>query len=222
MSKLFDKFPTVYYDVQYNNHGYRYLMTNILFRLKIFNDLKANATSYYEVQLTDKDTLEILAEKVYGNPEYHWIIALTNDMTDPLFDWPMEYSIYTKFLNSKYGSFANATNQIHHYECSIARKDDYSGKTDTISYNVDFSTYNAASKYAYTTYTLDSGITIEETIRYTAVTASEFEEAENEARRKIKVIRAEFLPQILAEFDQALTDAGVNNKPAFYRSLRAY
>lgn len=63
--------------------------------------------------MKDGETPEIVAEKVYGNPEYHWIIMLVNERFDYLADYPLTYDALLKYVEDKYG--AGNENATHHY-----------------------------------------------------------------------------------------------------------
>jgi len=216
MAEFFDKFPTIYYNTRGTGSSPRSLQTNLLTRLTMEASLKNNGTTYYNWQVDEGDTIEILAEKLYGNPEYHFILAWINDYTDPLFDWPYDYANFTNFINNKYGSRANSVAQIHHYELSIARKDLNTQTTLTIVHEIDANTYNTTSASAYIPYTLSNGSTVEETTTTEAVTAYDWEVSVNETKRQIKVLRNEYLGQALAEFDS------LQPKPSYYRGLKKF
>lgn len=223
MSNFFDKFPTISYDVQVLGNGYRQLYTNILFRLKVLNAVKANSLAYYDWQIAEKDTIEILAEKVYDNPELHWLIAYANDYSDPLFDWPRDYMTFSKYIDSKYGSQANAATQIHHRTLTILRTDLDTRTTSETTIHIDSTLYANTPSYQRDTFTLASGKTIEEVTTTAEVTAFDWEEAENEAKRSIKLIKPEYKGQIIEEFNAALTEAGgISGTPSYYRNLRDY
>lgn len=222
MSKYLDKFPTILYDIQKDGRGNRVLLTNTLFRLKIFDALKGVTSTYYEWFIEDSDTIEILAEKIYNDPECHWVIAYMNDMTDPLFDWPRDYSSFGKYIRSKYGSQATAMSQIHHYEMTTERKSLDDQVTDTMIIHIDKETFDNIPTYSYVTYTLQSGKTIEETIRTREVDCFEWEEKENEKKRTIKILKPDYISQVKQEFDEMLKKTNTNLIPEYYRSLRNY
>lgn len=103
MSKFFDLFPTVAYDINakkqlkyYNN------VTNVFFRLRVIREVLSNSTTYYEHLVKEGDTPEILADKVYGDTEAHWIILLANDILDPQYDWPLGYRDFRNYMYKKY------------------------------------------------------------------------------------------------------------------------
>ena len=76
----FKDFPKFLYDFKYDNTDQtkmsvvRDITRNIRFRKEVLE----NYTLYDEYDIKDGETPEIIAEKIYGNPEYHWIIMLVN------------------------------------------------------------------------------------------------------------------------------------------------
>ena len=44
----------------------------------------------------------MIAHKLYGDPELHWIILLVNDITDRYHQWPMSGGQFLDYLNDKY------------------------------------------------------------------------------------------------------------------------
>jgi hypothetical protein len=140
MGTFFDIFPKRPYDINREQYSNYVLTTDILFRLSFIKNVLENSTSYYEYTLTDEDRPEILAEKLYGNPEAHWIILLANDMIDPQYDWPLDYRSFLNYVTSKYGSVANAQTTIHHYEKKVINRDINTGKETTATYVIDYNT----------------------------------------------------------------------------------
>ena len=49
----------------------------------------------------------------YGNPNYDWVVALVNNMLNPLYDLPMSEAELRKHIESRYD---NPYYDIHHYE----------------------------------------------------------------------------------------------------------
>jgi hypothetical protein len=72
----------------------------------------ANIAVYDEYDIVDGETPEIIAEKIYGNPEYHWIIMLTNDRYDYIEDFPLSEPELVKVISDKY---PESEYDIHHY-----------------------------------------------------------------------------------------------------------
>jgi hypothetical protein len=89
-----------------------FLMKDITRNIRFRRDVLANVTVYDEYDIVDGETPEIIAEKVYGNAEYHWIIMLTNDRYDYRSDFPLTYVDLTRYVEDKYGEEAD---HVHHY-----------------------------------------------------------------------------------------------------------
>ena len=208
MSKFYNLFPKTRYNYDGNSYNNTKVMTNILFRIKIIDKIKNNVYTYYDVNVTDEDTMEILADKYYGNPEYHWIIALANDIIDPQYDWPLTSRVFTSYIKNKYGTIANAQTQIHHYEKRIVRTTLNGVYDDVIQ--IDADTFESIPEYSYEALSLSDNTTVEEVITTKSVTCYEYERDANEAKRKIKLIKKDYLNQILNEFKDIMEEQNPN------------
>jgi hypothetical protein len=90
-----------------------FLMTDITRNIRFRRDILSQITVYDEYDIIDGETPEIIAEKVYGNAQYHWIVMLTNDIYDYKSDFPLTQLALDKFVEDKYGVHAD---DVHHYE----------------------------------------------------------------------------------------------------------
>jgi hypothetical protein len=86
----FKDFPEFLYDFRYALNETKTAIVkditrNVRFRKEVLN----NIAVYDEYDIIDGETPEIIAEKIYGNPEYHWIIMLANQRYDYLTDFPL-------------------------------------------------------------------------------------------------------------------------------------
>lgn len=110
----FNNFPVIYYDFEITP-GNRTLMTitDITKNVRIRNALLANISLYDEYDIREGETPEIIAEKVYGNANYHWIIMLANQRYDYISDFPLPTYELEKFIEQKYG--VGNSYAIHHY-----------------------------------------------------------------------------------------------------------
>jgi hypothetical protein len=51
-------------------------------------------TIYDLYDIEDGETPDIISNKIYGKPTYHWLIMLVNQRFDYIKDWPMsEYEL---------------------------------------------------------------------------------------------------------------------------------
>lgn len=89
-----------------------FAMTDITRNIRFRRDILSQITVYDEYDIVDGETPEIIAEKVYGNSQYHWIVMLANDIYDYKTDFPLTQLALDKFVEDKYGDQADA---IKHY-----------------------------------------------------------------------------------------------------------
>jgi hypothetical protein len=112
----YNKAPTVVITPPYGNirkQTKAFALTDITRNIRFRKEILANITSYDEYDIVDGETPEIIAEKVYQNPEYHWIIMLANDMYDYRADFPLTQLQLERYVADKYGEYAD---DVHHYE----------------------------------------------------------------------------------------------------------
>lgn len=133
----FQKFPLTFYTLDDNKTVD--IVRNVFLRAVFTEELKNNYSLYDEYDIIDGETPEIVAHKIYGNSNLHWIILLLNDILDPRYDWILSQDNLFEYVKSKYGE-QNA-NAIHHYE--NAAGDTVNGNV-TITANL-FTNINAGS-----------------------------------------------------------------------------
>jgi hypothetical protein len=61
------------------------------------------------------DRPDIVSNKLYGNPNYDWIILIANDMYSVYDDWPKNSFDLDAFIIEKYGSIASALSTVKYY-----------------------------------------------------------------------------------------------------------
>lgn len=138
MANFFENFPKIQYDIQGKRRTNYDITTNIFFRIQFIRSILANISAYYEYLIKDDDTPEILAEKIYNDPEAHWIILLANDIVDPQYDWPLNTNDFKKYIINKYGSVENAKTTYHHYEKVIERIETLSDTLTETRFHIDY------------------------------------------------------------------------------------
>lgn len=72
------------------------------------------------ITIPDGFTIEQVADKYYGDPNYHWVIMVLNDIVDPRIEWPMNSWDLNKYCQTKYGS--DGMYEVHHYRTADANK----------------------------------------------------------------------------------------------------
>jgi hypothetical protein len=109
----FKNFDKIYYDFIVNGRTELSILTDITRNVRFRKEILANITSYDEYDIMDGETPEIIAEKVYGNPNYHWIIMLVNERYDYISDFPLNTYQLEQHIKAKYGD--DNAYDIHHY-----------------------------------------------------------------------------------------------------------
>ena len=100
MSNYFSYFPTVKHSLK--DDGSTVEVTNILKRFAFRDSVGGDVDNFYEHSIEEGDRPDILADKLYGNSNYAWIILLFNDMVDPIYEWPLFGQDFTNYITAKY------------------------------------------------------------------------------------------------------------------------
>ena len=176
----FSSFPIIPYG---STDGTVKNVTNLLRRVAIRTKVKSNAALYDTYNVKNGETPEIIADKLYEDPELHWVVLLINNVTDRYHDWPMSEQQFSTYVNEKYSN----PDGIHHYEISQESGDTTQKievyDPDLISSDTD----------AYTS--------------ATAITNREFEESEQDKKRKIRLLDPEFIDQFVDEFKNLMKES---------------
>ena len=172
----FSSFPVIPYDskgdLQFKD------VTNLLRRVGMRTKLKTNTFLYDTYSVKEGETPEMIAHKLYGDSQLHWIILLVNEITDRYHQWPMTGGQFLDYLNDKYSN----PDGIHHYETTQT-----SGDT-----KVKIEVENDVDEDAYT------GLT--------PITNREYEENEQDKRRQIRLVDPSFVEQFVDEFKKLMNE----------------
>tara|TARA_R100000008_G_scaffold33554_1_gene18956 strand:+ start:1924 stop:2451 length:528 start_codon:yes stop_codon:yes gene_type:complete len=171
----FDTFPVIPYD-SVGNYYFKNV-TNLLRRVGLRSKIKLNTLSFDTYDVKGGETPEIIAHKLYGDPELHWIIMIVNDITDRYHQWPMTTPQFLSYVNEKYSD----VNAVHHYEIEQTSGD----TTIKIDIGSDNTNYPSA----------------------TAITNYEYEEQEQDKRRKIRLLDPKFIDRFISEFNTLMNES---------------
>ena len=139
--------------------------------------VKSNALLYDTYDVKNGETPESLAFKLYGDAELHWVIMLLNDITDRYHDWPMTEAQFSQFVQDKYDN----VDGTHHYEISQS-----SGDT---SIKIDVGTSNTNYPSA------------------TLITNYEYEQSQQDSKRKIRLLDPSFVADFVEEFKSLMNES---------------
>ena len=108
----FDRFPLMAYDVK-GDKNYK-LLPDILRRVKLRAGIRSGTFLFDNYDVKDGEKPEDVAFKWFGDAEYHWVILMTNNVTDRYYQWPLSQPQFQEHIADKYG--AGNEDDVHHYE----------------------------------------------------------------------------------------------------------
>ena len=171
----FENIPVIPYDSV--GDGEFKDVTNLLRRVAVRAKVKLNTLLYDTYNVRSGDTPESIADKLYDDPQLHWVIMIVNNIVDRYHGWPMFGNQFLDYVNEKYSN-PSAT---HHYE--IAQS---SGDTSVkINIGTDNTDYPTA----------------------TAITNFEFEQTDQDNKRKIRLLDPRFTDDFVADFKELMKES---------------
>ena len=175
----FAKFPLMVYDIK-NNDNYK-LLPDILRRVKTRSAIAASLSLFDTYDVKSGERPEDIAFKWFGDAELHWVILMTNNVTDRYYDWPMNDAQFQEFLKDKYDN----PDGIHHYEITKSSgittpqgPNDYSHKVEVNSDEDDAS----------------------------SISNREYEEREQDRKRSIRLLDRRYLSTFIDEFNNLIAE----------------
>ena len=173
----FERFPNMIYDIK--NNGNFKLLPDILRRVKQRNAIKSGQFIFDAYDVRNGEKPEDIAYKWFGDAQLHWVILMTNDVTDRYYQWPMNDAQFEEFIADKYSN----PDAVHHYEVT---KD--SGRTTGQGPN-DYSHLVEVNS---------------DTDNAISISNREYEERIQDKNRSIRLLNQRFLSDFLEEFDKLI------------------
>ena len=167
------------YDVK--NNGNFKLLPDILRRVKQRNAIKSGQFIFDTYDVKNGEKPEDIAYKWFGDAQLHWVILMTNDVTDRYYQWPMNDAQFEEFIADKYSN----PDAVHHYEVT---KD--SGRTTGQGPN-DYSHLVEVNS---------------DTDNAISISNREYEERIQDKNRSIRLLNQRFLSDFIEEFDKLIKE----------------
>ena len=173
----FNKFPTVEYDVL--GDGNLRTMTDITRRVRVTDKARTSSVEFDFYDVVSGQTPEYVADRYYNDVKLHWLVLMANDIIDVYTQWPMGVKQFEDYVKSKYDD----VNGIHHYE--------YTQESGDTSFVIELPNESAT--------TIPVGAT--------AVTNYEYEDRIQDEKRRIRLIKPEYVKEIKKEFSRKIKGA---------------
>ena len=151
-------------------------VTNLLRRVALRTNVRTNVLLYDTYDVREGETPESIADKLYDDSELHWVIMIVNNITDRYHGWPMNGAQFLQYLNDKYSN----VDGVHHYEIAQTSGD----TTQIINIGTDNTNYPSA----------------------TLITNREYEQAEQDRKRKIRLLDPQYIQQFVDEFKSIMSE----------------
>jgi len=149
--------------------------THLLKRVDIVPQIESTIFEFDFYTVKSGQSPEEVAERYYGDSSLYWVIFLANNVRDRYHDWVMPEQQFLTYLEDKYG---DTLNDVHHYEIAQTSGD----TTKKINIGTDNTDHPSA----------------------TAVTNYEYELELDEKKRKIRLIKVEYIDQLVIEFEELM------------------
>lgn len=169
----------------------QYLIVKNLFRrVKLRDDLQNVFTIFDKYQIPDGSRPELVANEVYGSPQYDWVVIVSAGITRIRDEWPLSDKDLYEYALTVYG---DDLNDIHHYETTEVRdSQDRLILPEGKIVDSDFTIPNPSIPNA----TINP---------VTGVTNYEFEIKKNNDKRGIYLLKPIYLQQVINDTRKAMT-----------------
>ncbi len=171
----FSYFKQGAYDIK--GDGNDKLLTDLFTRIKVRNKAFDVATLYDKYDVPNGERPETTAFKHFGHSQYHWVILLTNNITDGYYGWPLSNQEFESFIKDKYDN----PEAVHHYE-----KVQSSGRK----------TGQGPADYSHLIECQSTDIGAQ------AVTNRDYEDRIQDEKRQIKLLNPAYLQIFIEEFEK--------------------
>ena len=172
-----------------NRSDERIEVKNLFKRAKLRTDVDQSVTSFDYYLVQDNERPDIIAQKIYEDPNLDWVILVTNNITSIRNQWPLSNNELYQYCLEKYGSDL-AVMQTKHFETQEV-KDNFGRillkKGLIVDENFKF------------TYSKDDN-TIETVNPAKSVSRYTYEQRINEDKRKIRVLKPGLLSAFITDF----------------------
>ena len=229
MASFFSYLPKI----EYTPTRTRFQFTNqdFVIAVNLFKGLSIDNSVYTtdlfkEFRLRDGVRPDQVAEAVYGDSSYDWVVLLTNKITDLKNDWPLSSAEFEKLIGKKYTD----PHAVKNYLTKEVKNDlgeivlpsgleVYYNPNDQDSFKITYiKSYNPIVEET------ENGAAL-----LTSITYYEWEQQRNEEKRVLQVLKPDYLETFVKIFNAsanylrtARSDAGVKktlNKTSIFNNI---
>ena len=185
----------------------RIIVKNLFKRSKLRTDVDQAITAFNYYYVEDQQRPDILAQELYGDSELDWVVLTSNNITNVRDQWPLNHDDLHSHMLEKYGSEQNILG-IHHSE-TVKIVDEYNrvilkGGLE-VDANFTFTFVGTVTSSTGSLIKVNFGGSSSNTITPVAsITNYDYEVKVNEGKRKIRVLKPEYIGAFLSEHEQIM------------------
>ena len=175
----------------------RIVVKNLFKRSKLRTDLDQAITAFNYYNIKDGMRPDMVAQELYDNPELDWVVLTSSNITNIRNQWPLNHNDLQEYMLEKYGSEENIA-KVHHYETREI-KDEYDRVVMPagleVNQNFSFQYLNFSKQVIKV---IPSQVVAE-------ITNYQYEAKINDEKRRIKVLKSEYLSAFISEHREIMT-----------------
>jgi len=171
----FKNFQKGLYDIK--GDGNQKLVTDLMTRVKVREKIVNEAMLYDTYDVPSGEKPEDTAYKHFGSSQYHWVILLTNNITDRYFDWPLTEQDFETYITDKYTN----PDAVHHYEITQSSGPQTGNGPDDYTHKIEVNSTQSGAQ---------------------SVSNREYEQRLQDEKRQIRLLDPNYLLTFIDEFEK--------------------
>ena len=168
---------------------------NLFKRGKLREDLFQDLTVFEKYNIKGDDRPDNVANEIYGSAELDWVVLLSNNIVNVYDEWPLSQANLDAYVMDKYGTIEKL-NETHHYESNEVKD------TQGVIIFPRGVQVSAAQSVSYHEPITDEQVTVNPISR--AVTNLQYEEKENDKKRRIFLLKPMYLNVIFDDLEEMM------------------
>lgn len=216
---FFNLIPNIVYDkkpLSYPFSNVEYVLAKNFFKKIAMDDTSFSYSVYFNKYIiNDGERPDSLSQKFYGDTGYDWVILITNNIINPIFDYPIEENKLYDMVTSKYGS--GNEESPHHY-MTYQVLNGLGEEIQKAGLIVDESFYNGFFKFPNRTDASSGAVNYYNffgpEISF-PVSNYQYEQMLNDKKREIYILNPSYLNDFVSQFtslaEYSLSNSYINN-----------
>ena len=179
-----------------NNISEYVRVKNLFKRVKIREDLFNELTYFTKYKIVGDERPDQIANKMYGDSRYDWVILLSNNVMNVESEWPLDSVSFHNYMVRKYGDDDEKLSAIHHYETTDVK--------DSLGRIIVRAGLEVPSNYVVNFYDNNTGSQVTDNNPVVGVTNYEYEIQKDDDKRQIFLLKPEYLGIIKNDIDEIM------------------